>query len=320
MLSDTMKMEEMKQYKGINPRPDDFDSFWEMGLAQVKEHNPEPQFIPANVKFHSADCYDLFFSSVDNARIYAKFLKPRGVSGKIPVLFLFHGYTGDSGDWWDKLAWVQQGFAVVAMDCRGQSGLSEDTGQVKGITYTGQFIKGLLDEPEKLLFRQIYLDTAVLVKVIDSLPEIDEGRMAVHGGSQGGALALVCAALNPKIKKAAVLYPFLCDFQRVYELGCRGSAYEELIPFFRACDPLHERKNEFFNKLGYIDVQNFADKIQADVLWATGLQDESCPPSAQFSAYNKIKANKKMRVYSDYGHETIPGFVDECFVFMQKLL
>ena len=48
---------------------------------------------------------------------------------------MFHGYTGDSGDWAEKLNYVGEGFPFN-VDCRGQGGLSEDVGGVTGNTQT----------------------------------------------------------------------------------------------------------------------------------------------------------------------------------------
>ena len=79
---------------------------------------------------------------------------------RIGAVLMFHGYSGNSGDWSDKLDYVAQGLSVAALDCRGQGGLSEDAGGVKGNTLRGHIIRGLDDEPEKLLFRQIFLDYA----------------------------------------------------------------------------------------------------------------------------------------------------------------
>lgn len=70
------------------------------------------------------------------------------------------------------------------------------------------------------------------------------------------------------------------------------------------------REDEIFNKLGYIDIQNLADRIQAKVLWVTGLADTICPPSTQFAAYNKITASKDLMVYYEYGHEYLPYLAD----------
>jgi cephalosporin-C deacetylase len=63
-----------------------------------------------------------------------------------------------------------------------------------------------------------------------------------------------------------------------------------------------------------------AKRIRAEVLMATGLMDEICPPSTQFAAYNKIvHLLKKMVIYPDYGHENLPGFNDMTFRFLSEL-
>lgn len=66
------------------------------------------------------------------------------------------------------------------------------------------------------------------------------------------------------------------------------------------------REDEIFNKLGYIDVQNLADRIRARVVFVTGLSDIVCPPSTQFAVYNKIASEKDLLVYHEYGHEYLP--------------
>jgi cephalosporin-C deacetylase len=71
-----------------------------------------------------------------------------------------------------------------------------------------------------------------------------------------------------------------------------------------------------FEKLGYIDIQHLAPRINADVLWGTGLMDTICPPSSQFAAFNKIKSKKRMAVFPDFTHEDLPGLPDEIMQFM----
>ena len=137
---------------------------------------------------------------------------------------------------------------------------------------------------------------------------MDEKRVAAKGGSQGGGLTLACAALEPRIRKAVSLYPFLSDYKRVWEMDLSVAAYEELRTYFRYYDPCHEREDEIFTKLGYIDVKNIAKRIRAEVLMGTGLMDSVCPPSTQFAAYNRITSPKQVIIYPDFGHEGIPGF------------
>ena len=97
------------------------------------------------------------------------------------------------------------------------------------------------------------------------------------------------------------------------------AAYEELRTFFRQFDPTHEREQEIFTRLGYIDVHHLADRIQAEILMGTGLMDDVCPPSTQFAAYNRIPSRKQMVIYPDYGNEGLPGFQDRTFQFLAEL-
>jgi cephalosporin-C deacetylase len=266
-----------------------------------------------------AECFHLTFTGVGGARVHAKYLRPRAAREPHPAVLLFHGYSGSSGDWTDKLGWVGRGYSVAALDCRGQGGRSEDAGGVRGNTLRGHIIRGLDDAPEKLLFRQIYLDCAQLAGIVMGFPEVDPERVGATGASQGGGLTLACAALEPRVRRAAPVFPFLCDYQRVWEMDLAANAYEELRLYFRAFDPRHEREAEVFTRLGYIDNQHLAPRIRAEVLMAVGLMDSICPPSSQFAAYNKIGAPKQLLVYPDFGHENLPGAGDRIWEFMGGL-
>jgi cephalosporin-C deacetylase len=317
-----MPMAQLVEYQGRNPRPADFDAYWDSSLAEMHALDPAVELKPAQFEAPGVDCKDLYFTGVGGARVHAKYLRPAKppMGKKMPAVCLFHGYTGHAGDWADKLSYVSAGFAVAAMDCRGQGGSSEDITPVVGNTQHGHIIRGLSDpNPKKLLFRSIFLDTAQLARVVMGLPDVDANRVGAAGGSQGGALTLACAALEPKIKRAAPTYPFLCDYQRVWEMDLSVSAYSELRTYFRHYDPTHAREKEIFTRLGYIDCQYLAPRIRGEILMGVGLMDAICPPSTQYAAYNKITAKKSTIIYPDFGHEGLPGFNDKVFEFMMGL-
>jgi cephalosporin-C deacetylase len=314
-----MPLEDLKRYEGRNPRPPDFDDYWEEALAEMRAVDTEIELRPYSFPASFVECCELYFTGVGDARIHAKYLRPTGVPEPHPAVLMFHGYAGNSGDWSDKLAYVAQGYSVAALDCRGQGGSSEDPGGVSGTTFHGHIVRGLDDGAEKLLFRQIFLDCAQLARIVMSFPEVDEERVGVTGGSQGGGLTLACAALEPRIKCAAAMFPFLCDYQRVWEMDLAVGAYEELRQYFRSFDPLHEREQEIFTRLGYVDNQHLAPRIRARTLIAIGLMDTICPPSTQFAAYNKIQADKELLLYPDFGHESLPGVNDRIFEFLAHL-
>ncbi|WP_058303330.1 alpha/beta fold hydrolase [Gorillibacterium timonense] len=312
-----MPLDQLKTYPGISPRPDDFDAYWEKALQEMRDTDPALELVPSKFQVPFAECFDLYFTGVHGARIHAKYVRPRHVQEPHPAVIQFHGYSGHSGDWTDKLGLAALGFSVISMDARGQGGKSEDTGGVKGNTLNGHIIRGLdSEDPQHLLFRHIFLDTAQLAGIVMGLPEVDETRVAATGWSQGGALTIACAALEPRIWKAAPVYPFLSDYRRVWEMDLAKDAYDELRTYFRLFDPQHEREESMFHKLGYIDIQNLANRIRAEVLMGIGLMDTICPPSTQMAAYNKIVSTKRLEVFPDFGHEGLPGLHDKIVGFL----
>lgn len=315
-----MPLEQLREYQGVNPRPGDFDAYWDAGLCEMEQVDPQVELVESDFQTSFARCYDMYFTGVRGARIHVKYIQPSDAANvPHPAVLQFHGYSGNAGDWMDKLSYAAMGFSVFAMDCRGQGGLSGDVGGVRGNTMRGHIIRGLDDKPENLLFRHIFLDTAQLARLAMAMPDVDPGRVGACGGSQGGGLTLACAALTPGIRKAVPVYPFLCDYRRVWDMDLTVGAYEELRTYFKLFDPRHEREEETFQRLGYIDVQHLVPRMRAETIMVTGLLDSICPPSTQFAAYNKISAPKRIVLYPDFGHEGLPGVADMTYRFMAEL-
>ena len=109
---------ELRLYQGINPRPDDFDAFWNEALEEMGRVDPAVELRLAAFQAPYAECFDLFFTGVGGSRVHAKYLRPTGTTEPRPAVLQFHGYSGDSGDWIDKLPYVALGFCVAALDCR----------------------------------------------------------------------------------------------------------------------------------------------------------------------------------------------------------
>lgn len=315
-----LPLDDLRQYQGRNPCPDDFDEYWDRALNEMRSTDSRVELIPAKFQCELADCFDLWFTGVGGSRVHAKYLRRRHGPASGPGALLFHGYSWHSGEWNDKLALVSEGFSVMSLDCRGQGGLSQELGGYGGTTFYGHIVRGVDDpDKDKLLYRQMYLDTAQIAKIMSEMPEVDEDRMVALGGSQGGGLTLACAALEPRIRRAAPVYPFLCDWKRVWEMDLASGAYQAIKDWFKMFDPRHEREDWFFEKMGYIDLQHLASRIEAEVLMGCGLMDQICPPSTQFAAFNKIRSKKDVVIYPDFGHEGLPGFSDMTFQFVRNV-
>lgn len=303
-----MPLEECKKYKGINPKPADFDEYWDSSVEEMKNTDPCFEMIPSKFKFSNTEIYDIYWTGVDGARIHGKLAKSKNLNKPAPCVIHAHGYACYPIDFSRLLMFAAEGYVGISVDCRGQRGLSEDTGGVKGSTLWGHIVRGMDNEdPKKLLMRNVFLDHAQIAGIMMNCPDIDETKVYVCGGSQGGGLSLAAAALEPRISKIYASVPFLSDYKRIWNIDQAKDAYRELTEYFRYYDPLHEREEEIFTKLGYIDVHNLAPRIRGKVVICTGLMDTICPPSSQFAIFNNIVSEKKSMIWPDFGHEE---FVD----------
>ena len=98
-----MPLEELRRYEGRNPCPADMDAFWVAGIAEMQAVDPQVELVPSEFSTSFAECFDLWFTGVRGARIHAKFLRPKKRTGKAPAILQFHGYTGNCGNWTEKL-------------------------------------------------------------------------------------------------------------------------------------------------------------------------------------------------------------------------
>lgn len=318
-----MPIQELMEYKGVNPCPADFDAYWQRALACLDTQDMAYRLEKADFAAPGVECFHLWFTGVGGAAVHAQFVKPVDILGQAPAVLLFHGYQGSCGDWFEKLPFAQSGMVVAALDVRGQGGLSQDTGATNGSTHRGHIVRGMDDEdPDRLFFRNVYLDCAQLARLVAAMPFVDESRMAATGASQGGGLTAACAALYPGLRAIAPVMPFLSDFKRVWELDLDKAeeAYKEISIYFRTRDPLHQREGRFWQRLGYIDTHHLARYIRAETLFFATLMDNVCPPSTQFALYNAIPAAKQLRAYPEYAHERLPGQLDMTLqFFLDKL-
>jgi len=81
-------LEKLQTYMGINPRPVDFDAYWDAALAEMRALDPQVTLTPAAFQASYAECFDMTFTGVGGARIYAKVLKPKKASAPHPAILV----------------------------------------------------------------------------------------------------------------------------------------------------------------------------------------------------------------------------------------
>ena len=179
-MKDPKLLETMKVYKGRDDVPDDFDSFWDQALAKMTEL-PEYKLEERDFSIPNVQCYELTFKGTRDGLVYARVVLPK-TDQKVPVIFHFHGYMGRCWDWSDMLAYTVAGYGVVSMDVRGQSGYSTDGDRSPlGNTVKGQIIRGAVEGPDQLFYKDVYLDLYQLIEIVASLPQVDDSRLASYG-------------------------------------------------------------------------------------------------------------------------------------------
>ena len=315
------RLAELEACRGKNPIPADFDEFWAARIAEADAVPLDYEILPSDQIPELGSCtyYDLYFTGMRGARVYAKYAVPKVPGGgPVPLVLQFHGYPGCTRSWAEQSSWPGIGCAILSMDNPGQGGRSEDVGGFKGTTVSGHLITGVDGGPENLYYVRLYQDQHILCRIVRELEGIDLSRVYVNGSSQGGGMGIACCALNSDlVNRASILYPFLSDFREVWELGADEIAYDGIRYYSRWFDADGERANEWFGTLGYVDSLSFAHLVRCPVLFGTGLADVVCPPETQFAVYNALTCPKKHLLYPDFGHEEIQAFDDEIIRFYQ---
>lgn len=151
-----MSVEELKQYQGMNPKLADLDEYWAKALDEMNAADPQVSIVKADFWTPAVECYNMYFTGVNGAKIYVKHLRPKNITGKIPAVLKFHGYSCNSGAWYTHLGYAASGIAVFAMDVRGQGGKSQDVGGVCGNTQHGHIIRGLDEKDPQNYYSGIF--------------------------------------------------------------------------------------------------------------------------------------------------------------------
>lgn len=288
-----------------NDQPADFDIFWSNNLSELAKVDPGFQLtlLPEQSKL-DYNMYEVSMRSLENEIIRGYYAKPKK-EGKHPVIVEYMGYG--SSPYFPNHTW--DGFAYFVLSIRGQA-LNKPTNRF------GTWFTYGIENKETYYYRGAYMDVVRALDFVSSRTEIDAERIAVRGSSQGGALSVVAAALDRRVKALAIGIPFLSDFKDYFQIASWPKsdvdAYLQQHPGVTAV--------QVYNTLSYFDIKNLASRITVPMVMGIGVQDEVCPPHTNFAVYNQVASPKSWMAFGTYGHSTGNEFHQAGLTLFRKQL
>ncbi|MBN2736163.1 MAG: acetylxylan esterase [Spirochaetales bacterium] len=300
-----LSLEDLKKFKPDIKEPEDFDLFWKKTIEASEAEKPSSiKLHPYEIDFPLIEAFDAEFPGFMGHPIKGWLLLPKNTKGPFPLMVEYIGYGGGRGLPTDWLGWVISGYAYFIMDTRGQ-GTTWRTGDTadKGDYHCGPELPGFMtrgiQHQDNYYYRRLICDAYRAIDAVKSLDMVDKSRIAITGGSQGGALTLSVAGLRNDIAAAMADVPFLCFFERAITL-VDSHPYNEIARYLQR----HRHKEkQILGVLNYFDGCHFAKRAKARALFSTALMDTICPPSTVYAAYNHYKGNKDIIVYPFNNHE-----------------
>ncbi|SNY41062.1 acetylxylan esterase [Paractinoplanes atraurantiacus] len=306
MITD-LSPEQLATYRSSVTAPPDFGAFWDSTLSEQGEIDVRVRERPTNLR--TITTYDVTFRGFGGQDVHAWLRVPAAIEGPLPAVVQYVGYGGGRGHELENLFWASAGFAHLQMDTRGQGsgwslGVTPDEApsqpQVPGV-----LTRGILD-PATYYYRRLFTDAVRAVDAARSLPMVDNERINVVGGSQGGGMSLAVAGLRRDLAGVVAFVPFLCDFPRAVRVT-DAFPYREIINYLA----VHRGEEEqVFQTLAYFDGVNFAARATAPALFSVALRDAICPSSTVYGAFHNYAGPKEMKVWEYNGHEG-GGILDE---------
>jgi cephalosporin-C deacetylase len=291
--------------------PADFDTFWANAIAEARKINLDPRITLMPERCTSdANVFQISFQNeAVGSRIYGILAVPKK-PGKYPAILMVPGagirpYPGDSKTAGLGVITLQIGIHGIPVNLDPQVYDNLMNGALSG------YWNIRMNNRDAFYYKRVYLGCVRAVDFIFSLPEFNGNDIAVTGGSQGGALTIVTAGLDKRIKYMAALYPALCDYSGYLNKRAGGWPH-----YFRENEP----KPGEVETLGYYDVVNFARRVSAPGYYTWGYNDITCPPTSMFSAYNVITVQKELQIFQETGHWNFPEETDAVSAWLLKQL
>lgn len=274
--------------------PSDFDNFWEGTLKEARQVplSSTMELLPSRCT-ETVNVYQVSFQNIrQGSRTFGILCMPKA-SGKYPALLRVPGagvrpYYGD-------VETAAKGAITLEIGIHGipvtmQQSVYDELAY--GALYNYQYQND--DNRNYSYYKRVFVGALRAVDFITSLPQYNGKALGVTGSSQGGALSMVTAALDKRVTFYAAIHPAMCDHRAHLQKVAGGWPHY----FYYFPTPTPQR----IQTADYYDMVNFARRITVPGWFSWGYNDDVCPPTSTYAAYNSITAPKELHPYLETGH------------------
>lgn len=273
--------------------PADFTEFWRKNIEEMRQtpltytKEKAPEYCTDKI-----DCYLVKVNlNKQKQSVYAYLFYPKNAAkGSCPAMLcppgagiktikdpLRHKYYAENGC-------IRMEMEIHGLDPRLPASMFNDISRAFNGKENGYLANGI-DSRDRYYMKRVYLALVRCLDLLAGLPEWDGRNLIVQGGSQGGALAIVAAALDNRVTHCIVNHPALADMA-AYAEGHTGG-----YPHFNKTAGILTGNN--INTLAYYDVVNFARHVKADTYMTWGYNDNTCPPTTSYAVWNTLACPKE---------------------------
>lgn len=285
----------VNKIKTYTQEPQDFRSFWQKNVEELKQVPMSyTKELYKDYCTDKIDCYlvklqiDKMGHSMYGFLFYPKNAQP----GKHPVVLCPPGAGIKTiKDPMRNKYYAENGFVRFEVEIHGLDPRisSETFGEISRAfnDRNGGYLANGLENKDIYYMKHVYVGLVRCIDFLTSLPEWDGKNVAVQGGSQGGALAIIAAGLDSRVTQCVANHPALSDMAGYAAKGGTGG-----YPHFCRQPQILSNK-DCLNTLAYFDVVNFARYVKAPTYLTWGYNDVTCPPTTSYAVWNTLKCTKE---------------------------
>lgn len=274
--------------------PSDFKNYWQKSISEAERF----PLTYTRELFHEyttdkVDCYLIKLQlNRQGQSVYGYLFCPKEAKkGSCPVCLCPPGAGIKTIKAMDiQRYYAEQGIIRLAIEIHGldprlpQATFDEVSRAFNG--FGNGYLENGIGNRDTYYMKRVYLSLVRCIDLLTSLPEWDGRNVAIQGGSQGGALAIVGAGMDPRINLCVVNHPALSDMGAYSEKGRTGG-----YPHFNRIPGFFTEAS--LRTMQYYDVVNFARHVKAKVYMTWGYNDNTCPPTTSYAVWNVLRCPKE---------------------------